>query len=153
MEIKCESCGQIVEVTPDNLCPNCGNRMNNVPKKGFASRIKDLLARFKKVKTVAEWKTEAQDAIKNKEFVIAALTELHRVEKAEAGGQDRQRSGPSPMRNMVQAAQSPSPFASTPSPMASRAPAKSYAESSLKELMDAVRQQQRQQSQQQQKIQ
>ena len=144
MEVRCESCGHIVEVAPDNLCPNCGNKLNNVPqKKSIGSRFKDFLARFKKVKTVDEWKTEAQDAIRNKEFVIAALTELHRVEKAEAGGMDRQRTGPIPGRTAPQ----PSPL------MANRAPAKSYAESSLKELMDAVRQQQKQQGvQQQQKV-
>lgn len=46
--------------------------------------LKDLLARFKKVLTVAEWKQEAQGAIKDKEFVIASLAELHRVEKSDA---------------------------------------------------------------------
>jgi hypothetical protein len=52
--------------------------------------LKDLLARFKKVFTVAEWKQEAQDAMARKEFVVASLNELHRVEKAEAlAGQDR----------------------------------------------------------------
>ena len=52
--------------------------------------FKDLLARFKKVFTVAEWKQEAQDAMAKKEFVVASLSELHRVEKAEAmNGQDR----------------------------------------------------------------
>lgn len=46
--------------------------------------FKDLLARFKKVLTVAEWKQEAQGAIREKEFVIESLAELHRVEKADA---------------------------------------------------------------------
>lgn len=52
--------------------------------------FKDLLARFRKVLTVAEWKQEAQDAMMRKEFVVASLDELHRVERAAAeGGQDR----------------------------------------------------------------
>jgi hypothetical protein len=145
MEVKCESCGQIVEVTIDNLCPNCGNRLNNTSqKKSIGRRFKDFLARFRRVQTVEEWKKEAQDAIRNKEFVVASLTELHRVEKEEAGGHDRQRTGPIPTRVMQQPS---SPFAGN------AAPAKSYAESSLKELMDAVRQQQKQHSlQQQQKV-
>jgi hypothetical protein len=46
--------------------------------------FKDLLARFKRVFTVAEWKREAQSAIAQKEFVVASLTELHRVERLEA---------------------------------------------------------------------
>lgn len=45
--------------------------------------LKDLLARFKRVFTVAEWKREAQDAMRRKEFVVESLDELHRVEKSE----------------------------------------------------------------------
>jgi hypothetical protein len=103
--------------------------------------LRDLLERFRRVRTVKEWKEEAQGAIKRREFILASLTELHRVEKEEMSGQDRQRTGPMPTRPAQQPA---SPFA------ANKAPAKSYAESSLKELMDAVRQQQKQQSQRQQ---
>ena len=52
--------------------------------------LKDLLARFKRVFTVAEWKQEAQDAMMRKEFVVASLDELHRVERAAAeSGQER----------------------------------------------------------------
>lgn len=52
--------------------------------------LKKILARFKKVFTVQEWKDEARDAMRRKEFVVEALSELHRVEKAEAAAeQDR----------------------------------------------------------------
>lgn len=52
--------------------------------------LKQLLERFKRVFTVAEWKQEAQDAMRKKEFVIESLDELHRVEKTEAAvGQER----------------------------------------------------------------
>lgn len=92
MEVKCESCGQIVEATLDNLCPRCGNKLNNVPKKkSVGTRFKDFLARFKKARTVAEWKHEAQEAMKSKEFVVGSLRELHRCEEADKNqGQQQQ---------------------------------------------------------------
>lgn len=96
--------------------------------------FKDLLARFKRVFTVADWKKEAQAAMVKKEFVVEALTELHRVEKEESGmmiERDRQRS-PSYQHG---------PFAPTTN-NAHRTQPKSFAESSLAELMNAVRQQQ-----------
>ena len=43
--------------------------------------LRKLLQRFKNVFTVQDWKLEAQDAMKNKEFVVEALSELHRVER------------------------------------------------------------------------
>ena len=52
--------------------------------------FKDLLARFKRIFTVADWKREAQDAMKHKEFVVASLDELRRIEREEmAMQQDR----------------------------------------------------------------
>ena len=92
MEVKCESCGNIVEASMSNICPHCGNKLNDVAtkKKGVGARIKDFLSRFKKARTVAEWQAEAQDAMAHKEFVIASLRELHRCEKADAQGQQQQ---------------------------------------------------------------
>ena len=84
MEVKCESCGQVVDATMSNMCPHCGNKLNNVPKKkSVGTRFKDFLARFRKARTVAEWKQEAQDAMKHKEFVVGSLRELHRCEEAD----------------------------------------------------------------------
>lgn len=92
MEVKCESCGNIVEASMSNICPQCGNKLNDVAtkKKSVGTRIKDFLSRFKKARTVAEWQAEAQDAMAHKEFVIASLRELHRCEKADAQGQQQQ---------------------------------------------------------------
>ena len=91
MDIKCEVCGQIIEAY-ENICPNCGNKINSAHKKkdSIINRFKDFLARFKKVKTVEEWKIEAQDAISKKEFVIESLRELHRVEKSEMSGRSQE---------------------------------------------------------------
>ena len=84
--------------------------------------LKDLLARFKKVLTVAEWKKEAQGAIEAKEFVIASLAELHRVEKADAANAQERAMQRQPMQPMQQG-RGPMPTGQTrpmsPMPMAS----------------------------------
>lgn len=107
--------------------------------------IKDLLERFKRVFTVKEWKQEAQDAMANKEFVIASLHELHRVEKAEmANGQDRTMTRQPQGQQMRQPTQAPV-GARKPQPTGlnyDKENSKKKAEMSLAELMNSIRQQQ-----------
>lgn len=116
--------------------------------------LKDLLARFKKVFTVAEWKKEAQDAIAQKEFVIASLAELHRVEKADAANsQERtrqQQMGRTPMGAVqpqpVHAAnyRTSSPTVTRTSAMNREQDNRKKNEFSLAELMNQIKQQQQQ---------
>jgi hypothetical protein len=101
--------------------------------------FKDLLARFKKVFTVADWQKEARDAMSKQEFVIASLEELHRVEAAE-GPQSRARQ---PIRDIPQ-----QQYAVPTKPKYAQESAlddarrKKASETSLAQLMEAVRLQQ-----------
>jgi hypothetical protein len=109
--------------------------------------IKDLLERFKRVFTVKEWKQEAQDAMAKKEFVIASLNELHRVEKSEtASGQERAMSR-QPQGQPVRQGPQPMPVGTRrPQPAGGinydRENEKRKSEMSLAELMNSIRQQQ-----------
>ena len=117
------------------------------------SVITALIEKFKSLKTVAEWKTEAQDALKNKNFLIRFVTEdLHRIEREEAQNAPAQQRGmpmqqrspfPGPQQQMggyqPQSAMQGQYGARQPSPAAE--PAK---QTSLAELMNMVRRQQQQ---------
>ena len=116
-----------------------------------------LIEKFKSLKTVAEWKTEAQNALKEKNFLIQFVTDdLHRIEREEAqNAPQMQRGGPMPQR---------SPFPQMPqqqmgqtggyqpqrpqsAPIGGRQPSPAVEpakQTSLAELMNMVRQQQQQ---------
>lgn len=119
------------------------------------SILNALIEKFKSLKTVAEWKTEAQNALKEKNFLIQFVTDdLHRIEREEAqNAPQMQRGAPMPQR---------SPFPQMPqqqgqaggyqpqarmAPMGARQPspaAEPAKQTSLAELMNMVRQQQQQ---------
>lgn len=99
--------------------------------------LQKLLARFRRVKTVKEWKHEAQSAMAAKEFVVESLAELHRVEAQERATQtmDRTRTQqPQPMQ-----AQNPSSYFKT---MENEKAKDESRKKSLKELMEEVARQQ-----------
>lgn len=96
--------------------------------------IKEIIAKFKSIFTVKEWEDTAQKAMAKKAFpVTEGINSLHRVKKAEEGGRERTQERVFNGQQMGYRPPAPSQVAQKPS----------FAESSLAEMMNAIRQQQR----------
>jgi hypothetical protein len=97
--------------------------------------ISRLLEKLKNIFTVKEWEEVAADALSSKNFVIEPfLTSLHRVQKADAGKTQE--------RSRQPQARAPMAPATRTATQQRNQPTRSFADSSLAELMQAVREQQ-----------